>query len=54
MNCVGIDVSKGKSMIAVMRPFGEVVISPFEVQHTASELASWQSCSKAWTARPVW
>ena len=30
MNCVGIDVSKGKSMIAVMRPFGEVVISPFE------------------------
>ena len=37
MNCVGIDVSKGKSMIAVMRPFGEVVISPFEVQHTASE-----------------
>ena len=28
MNCVGIDVSKGKSMIAVMRPFGEVVVSP--------------------------
>lgn len=39
MNCVGIDVSKGKSMIAVMRPFGEVVISPFEVRHTASELS---------------
>jgi len=38
MNCVGIDVSKGKSMIAVMRPFGEVVVSPFEVRHTASEL----------------
>lgn len=38
MNAVGIDVSKGKSMIAVMRPFGEVVISPFEVQHTDSEL----------------
>ena len=31
MNCVGIDVSKGKSMIAVMRPFGEVVVSPFEI-----------------------
>ena len=31
MNCVGIDISKGKSMIAVMRPFGEVVVSPFEV-----------------------
>jgi len=39
MNAVGIDVSKGKSMIAVMRPFGEVVISPFEVQHTDSELS---------------
>lgn len=38
MNAVGIDVSKGKSMIAVMRPFGEVVVSPFEVQHTDSEL----------------
>ena len=39
MNCVGIDVSKGKSMIAVMRPFGEVVRSPFEVRHTDSELS---------------
>jgi len=39
MNAVGIDVSKGKSMIAVMRPFGEVVVSPFEVQHTGSELS---------------
>ena len=38
MNCVGIDISKGKSMIAVMRPFGEVVVSPFEVLHTDSEL----------------
>ena len=39
MNCVGIDISKGKSMIAVMRPFGEVVVSPFEVLHTDSELS---------------
>ena len=38
MNAVGIDVSKGKSMIAVMRPFGEVVSSPYEVNHTFSEL----------------
>ena len=38
MNAVGIDVSKGRSMIAVMRPFGEVVAKPFEVLHTASEL----------------
>ena len=38
MNCVGIDVFKGKSTIAVMRPFSEVVVSPIEVQHTAREL----------------
>lgn len=25
MNAVGIDVSKGKSTVAIMRPFGEVV-----------------------------
>lgn len=37
-NVVGIDVSKGKSTIAVMRPFGEIVISPFEVKHTSSDL----------------
>ena len=38
MNAVGIDVSKGKSMIAVMRPFVEVVASPFEVSHNVSGL----------------
>ena len=38
MNAVGIDISKGKSMIAVMRPFGEVVAKPFEIHHTTSEL----------------
>ena len=38
MNAVGIDVSKGKSMIAVVRPFGEVISTPYEVHHTASEL----------------
>lgn len=38
MNAAGIDVSKGKSMIAVMQPFGVVVASPFEVGHTESEL----------------
>ena len=36
MNTVAIDVSKGKSMIAVMRPFGEVVAAPFEISHIAS------------------
>ena len=36
MNAVGIDVSKGKSMVTIMRPFGEVVASPFEVAHTSA------------------
>jgi len=39
MNAVGIDVSKGKSTIAILRPFGEIVASPFEVNHTAAELS---------------
>lgn len=39
MNSVGIDISKGRSTVAVMRPFGEVVNSPFEVRHTDSELS---------------
>lgn len=37
-NAVGIDVSKGKSTIAVMRPFGEIVVSPFEITHSSSDL----------------
>ena len=38
MNAVGSDVSKGKSMVAVMQPLGVVAASPFEVAHTESEL----------------
>lgn len=38
MNAVGIDVSKGKSTVAVLRPFGEVVASPFDVIHNDSDL----------------
>lgn len=33
MNAVGIDVSKGKSTVAVLRPAGELVSSPYEVTH---------------------
>ena len=40
MNAVGIDVSKGKSMVAILRPYGEIVVSPFEVKHTSSNLNS--------------
>ena len=38
MNAVGIDVSKGYSTVCIMRPFGEIVASPFEVAHTVSEM----------------
>lgn len=38
MNAVGIDVSKRKSTVAIMRPFGEVIAEPFEVSHTDTEL----------------
>lgn len=40
MNAVGIDVSKGKSMIAVIRPLGELVAKPFEVIHTSNSIDS--------------
>lgn len=38
MNAVGIDVSKGKSMVAALRPMGEVALVPWEFLHTASGL----------------
>jgi transposase len=38
MNAVGIDVSKGKSMVAILRPFGEIVSTPFEIKHTSSDI----------------
>ena len=37
MNAVGIDVSKGKSTVAIMRPYGEIVASPFEINHTEDD-----------------
>ena len=40
MNSVGIDASKGKSTVAVIRPGGEVFIPPFDVNHTISELSA--------------
>src|SRR5574344_522256 len=36
-NVAGVDISKGKSMVSVLRPFGEVVAKPFSVRHTGSE-----------------
>lgn len=38
MLSVGIDVSKGKSTICIMKPFGEIVSSPFDIEHKETEL----------------
>lgn len=35
MNSVGIDVFKGKSMVAALRPMGEVALFPKEHPHTS-------------------
>ena len=51
MNAAGIDVSKGKSMVAVLRPLGVVVTKPFEVGHTAAELRKLATSQKASTGR---
>ena len=40
MNAVGIDVSKGKSMVAILRPYGEIVSAPFEIKHTSGNIQS--------------
>ena len=40
MNAVGIDVSKGKSMVTILRPFGEIVSSPHEIRHTSDQINS--------------
>lgn len=47
MNAVGIDVSNGKSMVAIVRPFGELVVRPYEVRHTSSELSELASALKS-------
>ncbi len=39
MTIVGIDVSKGKSMVAAMKPGGELVAAPYEVRHSDIELS---------------
>ena len=38
LNAAGIDISKGKSMVSILRPMGEVVETPFEVQHNSESL----------------
>lgn len=39
MISVGVDVSKGKSTVCIFKPYGEIISSPFEVNHTENELS---------------
>ena len=39
MISVGVDVSKKKSMICMLKPYGEVVASPYEIFHTEQDLS---------------
>jgi len=39
MISVGIDVSKEKSMVCILKPYGEVVASPYEIAHTEREVS---------------
>ena len=47
MNAVSIDISKGKSTVVVMRPFGEIIVLPFEVTHSVRELSKLAAMLKA-------
>ena len=38
MISVGIDVSKGKSMVCIMKPGGEVLKTPFELLHSMESI----------------
>ena len=40
MICVGIDVSKGKSMVCILKPGGEVLAPPFEIIHSIESILS--------------
>ena len=39
MLSVGIDVSKEKSTVCLMRQFGEIIADPFEISHTETDLS---------------
>ncbi|MHB8065516.1 MAG: hypothetical protein ACYDG2_23360 [Ruminiclostridium sp.] len=39
MISVGIDVSKEKSTVCILKPYGDIVNKPFEINHVEKELA---------------
>ena len=43
MISVGIDVSKGKSTVCILKPYGEIVSKPFNITHTQKDLSELSS-----------
>lgn len=46
MISVGIDVSKEKSTICILKPYGEIIKSPYEIMHTETQLTELASFIK--------
>lgn len=40
MNAVGIDVSKRKSTVVILRPGGKAILKPFDIPHLSSDFQS--------------
>ena len=38
MSCVVIDIAKGKSTVCFLKPGGEVLRTPYDIEHTAEEI----------------
>lgn len=38
MISIGMDISKGKSMVCMLRPYGEIVRSPYEIAHSEKSM----------------
>lgn len=39
MISVGIDISKEKSTVCILKPYGEIISAPFEIKHTEKALS---------------
>ena len=39
-NCLAIDVAKGKSMVTLVSSCGEVLIDPYEVNHSINDFSN--------------
>lgn len=54
MISVGVDVSKGKSTVCILKPGGEVVKPPFEMDHAIENLDSLVSLMRTAVSTTCW